>query len=65
MTADLAWLRGLLVPERRGDLEERLVEEVAARHAAEGRMVDKMRALERRLLTVEQYLADVNRKRIR
>jgi len=26
-------------------------------------MVDKMRALERRLLTVEHYLLDANRKR--
>ena len=69
MTA-LVWLRGWLVPARRasgvnegGDLEDLLVAEIESRHAAEARIVDKLANFERRLMLIEQYLADVNRKR--
>ena len=61
MTAALLWIRSWLVPASRGDLEDRLIGEIEARHAAEGRMVDKLANFERRLMVLEEYLASLHR----
>ena len=62
MTTALLWIRSLIMPAaHRGNLEERLLDETAARHAAEGRMVDKLANFERRLMVLEEHLASLHR----